>query len=369
MSNKNIEEEDWVKELNLEADGLEEAKEANKEQVDSLSNRKRDQRFWKPSLKQEGGEIDEYEAQVRILPPSTGWLEDRLMPWSIKVQTHYVKDDKNPKLGFTVKCRKTLGQDEICPICEYNWKVWREANARNDKALMIKMTKRGNKVSHIGNVLIVNDMVHPELNGEVKLWDHTDRMSGWLNAPMRPEPVKKKEDEEKKTLREKKAFESFNALHPIKGRDYLVVVQQPEKKGEPLNYDESGYLKEATSIANSKDNLIAMLERCYPLDEFIKDVKSIEELEAIYSKFRAESGEGSGTTVVVDGISQSVPDITNLSPGVSKPSIDKGNADVLFEDKSESNTEVSVKKENVVEKPKESTVIEAPADEDDDLPF
>ena len=370
--------EDWEKELGLDTDGIEEAREANKEK-ELPAKRKEDERFWKPRIPK--GET-EYEAVVRILPPSVAWLENRHLPWSVEVQTHYVKDEKNPEIGFSVKCRKMLGRDEKCPICDYNWAVWREAKARNDKATMTTMVQRSNKISHIGNFLIVDDVTTPSFNGEVKLWDHTARMNGWLNAPMIP-PKEEKEAVDadgKNKYRKKKKVEEFNALHPTKGRNFLVFVDgNSSTKGNDgktiISYDDSEYLTETSSIASSKDELISVLERCYPLDEFINDVPTIEQLSIKYQEFRDKVADAGGIVPTGDSIQQSVPNLDKLSPGVPTSNIDQGDADELFDDKKATKTSPSVvkKAETPKAEPKKETVAvteSASAPEvEDDLPF
>jgi len=370
--------EDWEKELNLDTDGIQEAREANKEQ-ESQQKTKQDERFWKPRIPKGKSE---YEAVVRILPPSVQWLENRHLPWSVQVQTHYVKDEKNPKIGFTVKCRKMLGPDEQCPICDYNWAVWREAKERNDKLTQKQMVRRSNKVSHVGNILIVDDVTMPKFNGEVKLWDHTDRMNSWLNAPMRP-PKKEevKEEDAKNKYRKAKKVEEFNALHPTKGRNFLVFVDNSEKKGDDgqaiVSYDDSEYLSETDPIAKSKEELISLLDRCYPLDEFVKDVPSAKQLELTYQEFRDKVRDAGGEVPTGDSIQQSVPNLENLSPGVDKSNIDQGDVSDLIDTpapEAEKDAPEEPKAETKQESAQESaqepvTATGDSSSQEDDLPF
>jgi hypothetical protein len=205
---------------------------------------------------------------------------------------------------MTVKCRKTLGLREKCPICEQNWAVWRAAKTRNDKALMIKMTERGNKVSFIGNILVVKDLNNPSLNGEVKLWEHTKKLHDRLQEPL---TINDAESEESSEFIQPEKKELFVPYHPRTGKNFIVIAKKdPDPKITAIDYNMSRWDKVGCSaIAESDDQILAILEKCYDLREFINDVPSAEDLVRRYQQFNDR----------LNDLREPVPGTKNYVPG------------------------------------------------------
>jgi len=269
---------DLEKELGLTEITPEQEREINKEPEQKEGKKSsKDPRFWKPTIK---NEKRLYEARIRMLPQK-GWLQDKTLPWAIGQYMHYIKEPDHNLFLYT-KCRKTLGLNEDCPICKHNWAIYNAAKKRGDKAEMDKMTSRQNRLSFIGNILVLEDLTTPTFNKEVKLWEHTKKMNGRLMSPLKEET---KEEAAQPSLRKAKKKELFVPYHPTQGRNFDVIVT-PDAESGLANYDQSDWDEDGLSpIGTTSEEVLSLLERTYPLDEFIKDVPSAEELVQKYQEF------------------------------------------------------------------------------------
>jgi len=257
--------------LNVNPD---DASQSNQERGKGKAKKEKDARMFSPNI---NNPEKEYQARVRQLPQGLNGLKNKL-PVSVEQHTHFIKEPQH-KLYLTVKCRKTLGENEYCPICDATWKMFNAGKDAGDKALMDKAKSRLAKVSHIGNFLVRDDINNPENNGQVKLWRHTGRMHKQLLEPTRSED----DGQEKRGF--KKAKERFTPYSPIDGKDFYVIVTENPENQFPT-YDGSYWDEEGLSnLAKTEDEMMGILEKCHDLSEFINDVESVEELQRKYTEF------------------------------------------------------------------------------------
>ena len=235
-----------------------------------------DERFWKPTIK---NEAHEYQAMIRMLPRGLNGLKNKLHP-SVKILTHRLKSEQ-AKVFMNVKCRKTLGDDQFCPICDAGWAIYNEGKLQNSKELKDQGKDVLAKESHIMNILIRNDTQHPELIGQVKLWEHTGKMNKTLFDPTKEEV---RDPSKPVSIKKKKIFYPYS---PKDGRDFLVVVtEDPEKKMasyESSEWDEDGM----SDLAGSEAEMLAILDKCNDLSEFMS-IPTAEEAAQKYAEFRAK---------------------------------------------------------------------------------
>lgn len=336
------------------------------------NTREKDDRFWKPSLTKDR---KEYQACVRPLPRGIVGLQNKLSP-TIEQHTHYIKERVGTKadgtpiyMNLTVKCRKTLGKGEKCPICEANWAAYNLATQTNNKALKDQAYNRRNIVSHVGNFFIREDLTQPQNTGSVRLWDHTDKMNNVLIDPTRPEEANDTNAAQAKGFKKKK--ERFTPYSPIGGRDFYVIVTENPSNGITdyggSYWDENGL----SDLAPSKDEIMAILEQCHDLSEFVQNVQSAEDLGRLYADFLAKVAEKTNTQVInpiapvsvyMGGHTESVAsvgnvnDLLNVAP-VAKPTVSK--------------PQVVAPQPLVVEEPvaSSSTLLTSDDDDDGELPF
>ena len=220
---------------------------AESQQTNNKNSRKTDDRFWKPNIK---NEKKEYQAKIRLLPRGIEGVKNKLHP-TIEQHVHYIKEPQHG-LYLTVKCRKSLGKHENCPICEANWAMF---NTKVEP-LVKKAKSRRNMISHIGNILIREDLNHPEFNGTVKLWDHTNNINRMLLAPLN------NQEDESGGGGFKKKQEKFNPYSPMNGRDFITIVTENPENGFP-NYNGSFWDEDGlTDLAPTKDEIMAVLDQC-----------------------------------------------------------------------------------------------------------
>ena len=254
----------------------------------------KDVRFWKPTIKNKD---KEYQAQIRPLPRGVEGIKNKLHP-SVPLQTHHLKSLKH-KVFLTIKCPKTLGENEYCPICEAAWAIYNAGKERNDKLMMKEGTSRLSTESHLMNIFVRNDITQPANTGLVKIWEHTKKQNTVLFAPTKDVVT----DPNKKSL---KKVEKFYPYSPKAGRDYVVIVtENPEN--EMASYESSEWDSEGlTDLAGTNDEIMAILDKCYDLNEFISNIPSAEVLAQKYTEFctRVEekerlailNGKGGSTT-------------------------------------------------------------------------
>jgi len=230
--------------------------------------RKDDVRFWKPTI---NNPQKEYQAKVRMLPRGMDGLINKI-PVSVAQHVHFIKEPESG-LYLTVKCRKTLGDHEKCPICEYNWNMW-HTGVEHLKEIALK---RKANVSYISNFYIRQDLTTPTFDGSVRLWEHTAKTNEMLMAPTKVTAGA--------TPGFKKKSDKFTPYSPKNGRDLIVLMQENPKNQFPTYegsfWDEDGL----TDLAGSNEEMMAILENCYDLSEFIEDVPTSEDLATRYSEF------------------------------------------------------------------------------------
>jgi hypothetical protein len=247
--------------------------------------RSEDPRFWKPSVK---NVEKSYEAVLRLLPAGIDGLRNKL-PASIENRMHYVKEEEHG-LRLFVPCRKVLGTDEPCAICQANDIMKTAAKAIGNKDLEDKAYDRRGTISHVGNVYVRQDITNPKNSGQVRLWERSNKLQTVLRAPMM-----KKAEVKGTTLR--KSLDRFNPYSPADGRDFfLVMVENPTNKIP--TYDESRWDDAGASVlAPTKEEMVAILEKCYPLTEFIQDVPSFEKMLGLWNDFSQKLAEKTNGTL------------------------------------------------------------------------
>lgn len=256
-----------------------------------------DERVWKTRLDQDH---KTYSAQVRILPnmkrDAQGNLDyDRVNPSPFrKIMVHYLRIGNGEKKYF--KCLKTthdgIKQKDICPFCDWTFNRWamlkKAADAGDAAAAAELKVNQLNQAStsYVANTLIRADNVNPEFDGAVKIWDHSVKVNEWLDYPREPEVVAKRRWRNVKANRYAKdsefvpdAFEMKTAsrFYPeqiIGGRDFIVTCQESSKEidGKPINsYDNSKFVDQPSNLANTQEEVYAILSQCVDLDEYQKE--------------------------------------------------------------------------------------------------
>jgi hypothetical protein len=266
--------------------------------------RKVDERVWKTRL---DDSHKSYSAQVRILPSvkrdaQGGLVWDKNPSPFRKIVVHYLRIGKGPKKYF--KCLRTLSDAPdfykgICPFCDWKTERFHKlkplADAGDALAAEEVKVNEGNaaSTSYVANTLIRQDMVHPEFNNQVKLWEHSVKVNNTLDYPRQPEVIAKRRWENTKEGRKKGAVYVPNELElknatrffPEQvrgGRDFIVTCQESGNiiNGKAINtYDASKFVDAPSDLAATDAEILAYLNQCVDLDEFQR-----EDLPANYAE-------------------------------------------------------------------------------------
>lgn len=233
-----------------------------------------DPRFWKPSIRDSKDardqRPDEYQALVRILPRGF----DTSKPFAIQQMEHFFKEEG---IWFSKKCRRTLGDKEICPVCEANWKVWNLSKDTRDDNLKNKAKARFPKESYICNVYIIKDIVHPENDGKVMLWKLTKNMYDIITSAMKP-PQQKKSDAFGEESKQSAQLGVFIPYDVINGKNLVVHLTRDPKTTIP-SYNSSYWHKPEIGpvpLAKTEEEIDNILKDCNDLMEFISDVPTVD---------------------------------------------------------------------------------------------
>lgn len=334
---------------------------ASNPQNDKRGGKKeKDVRFFTPNI---NNAEKEYQSRIRQMPQGITGLQQKL-PVSVEQHTHFIKEPEH-NLFLTIKCRKTLGPKEHCPICEANWAMYNTGA----KDLKKKALGRKNQINHIGNFLVRDDITDPKNNGVVKLWRHTNKMHKTLLEPTLAEGA----SEEKKGFHKKK--ERFVPYSPVNGKDFYVIVTENPENGFP-SYDGSYWDEEGLSnLASTEDEMMGYLDQCHDLREFIDDVPSVEEMNRLYMEFNQKLEDKiNATTPGTPGGASSFYNGGSTSTGTSspKPSSTQAAGTEYFSEGA-SDTEVNPLDLNVAPAVPNASPIDEPmlsgSDEEEELPF
>jgi hypothetical protein len=245
------------------------AQSAAVEEKPKYTKRKDDTRFWKPNV---NNPAKAYQSLNRALPRAIG----SNLAFSVRQDTHRLYDEASGAYLVT-KCPKSLGDNEQCCVCDANWAMYKQGKASNNKALQDIAYERRNQTSYIGNFYIVNDLVRPEFNGQVKLWEHTARMHKKLDEPMTTgtqlvAPV---------GFGAQPVLEKFIPYDIVNGHNFGVHMTVNPDNNIPT-YDTSAWEPQAAPLAPTGPEIEAIMAQVYDLTEFTADIPTSEEIAVKY---------------------------------------------------------------------------------------
>ena len=247
-----------------------------------------DPRLWKPRV---SAKSPTYDAVVRLLPQGVEGLKNKTYP-GVKVLYHHLRSGQ---MHREVKCCKSIPGQKSCPICDALWNRYDEFVKLygKDDARTKAVSSMGSRPEWFTNVLVREDDNDQTNNGQVKVWRHTDAIDRELRAPFddSANTESKGNDQTARpgSLRDRKNKEKrhFIPHSPVGGVDYEVTVSwDPAKK--MTSYDGSCYAQESTPLADTKEEMLDILNKCYDLTECLKDVPSEDEAAKIYADFMNE---------------------------------------------------------------------------------
>lgn len=221
------------------------------EKLNTSSNEKDDERFWKPTLNKK---TETGYAVIRFLPAGDGWEDEYVQAFSHAFQ--------GPGGWYIEGCPTTLGRK--CPCCENNSKDW----ATGDKQKQNVVRDRKRKLSYYANVYVIKDPDCPENEGTVKIFKFGKKIFEKIDAALRPK------------------FQDDTPLNPFDfwtGADFKLKVL---KKDGYWNYDNSEFSSPSPLMDGDDDELKNIYSQLHNLNEFVNPdgFKSFDDLQARLDK-------------------------------------------------------------------------------------
>lgn len=234
-----------------------EMRKANKERLKALREKTapssksdyKDERFWKLDYNKA---TKVGKAVIRPIGPAKDEADEY-----VAVYSHFLK--RNGKV-FAFKCPSTVGNK--CPVCEEYFSTPKEE----------RDTSFSRKTKYVMNVLIKNDLQHPENNGKVFLWECPVSIFNKITASLSDTD----EMGDSKT--------AINVFDMWEGADITIITKD---QGGYLNYDSSKVSESKTPIFEDTENIELyekLYSKLYKLSEF-KTAMDPLEVKQKYSEF------------------------------------------------------------------------------------
>ena len=204
-----------------------------------------DDRLWKPEMDKTGNGY----AVIRFLPAPEG----EELPWA-KMYSHAFQ---GPGGWYIENSLTTLGQQD--PVSEANRLLW-NSGLDSDKEVARKQKR---KLSYYSNIYVIKDPANPQNEGRVFLYKYGKKIHDKIIELMQPE------------------FEGQEPVNPFDfwaGADFNLRIK---KVAGFWNYDSSGFGNPGTLGRFEDDQLEAIYNKMYDLNEFTdaKNFKSYDELK------------------------------------------------------------------------------------------
>ena len=224
---------------------------AELEKLNTKSERKNDERFWKPTT----DKAKKGYAIIRFLPACAAEAAQKKPPF-VRLFEHFFK---GPSGSYYVEnSLTTLGQPD--PVGESNQELWNSGGEGSPERKLASSRKRNLKF--ISNIYVVQDTLNPSTEGNVYLYKYGKKIFDKIVEARTPDPGEPVVD----------AFNLWDA-----GANFAVSIKEVE--GYP-NYDKSKFLTPGPLADDKK--LEAIYKKLYPLQPFLapENFKSYDELKA-----------------------------------------------------------------------------------------
>lgn len=225
------------------------------EKVNTTSEKKGDDRFWKLERDKSGNG----SAVIRFLPPASVDGDDAL-PW-VRVFNHGFQGPTGK--WYIENSLTTLSQKD--PVGDYNTELWgdrtiEDPTYRSEERKQARKQKR--RLNYISNIYVVSDPKNPENEGKIFLFKYGKKIFDKITLLMNPE------------------FDGDVPVNPFdfwKGANFKIRIRTVD--GYP-NYDQSVF-DAVKPLKDDDSELEKVWNRQHSIKEFTdpKSFKSYEELK------------------------------------------------------------------------------------------
>lgn len=284
------------------------------ENKDAKKSYEKDERLWKPTPDKLGNSY----SVIRFLPRNMEEF-DEVNSFLGPVYSHSFKNPTTEK-WFIENCPRSIDKDAKCPVCEYNWAIFKNYDKETAKE---KTTLTKGKASYYANIIVLKDGTNPENNGKIFIYKFGKTIMDKIKNCLAPQ------------YEEDPAFDPF---HPIEGANFILKTK---KKGGYLNFDDSKF-ESQTPISKDNKKIEGVLEQLYSLNDIIapSNFKTYDALKTRFefvmnSRISPETQKHFESNVTDDILNETEDEILNST----KSSSTEDDDDILqaFLDKDDSN--------------------------------
>lgn len=214
------------------------------------NNKKGDERFWKPTVDQQGNGY----AVIRFLPTKEYLNDPAAVPW-VRYWDHGFKGPTGK--WYIEKSLTSIGQQD--PLGELNSRMW--ATEDPEQQEIVRQRKR--RLHHVANILVVDDQGNPDNNGKVFLYQFGKKIFDKIIDVMSPE------------------FPDEDPIVPFDvfgGANFQLKIRQVAGY---RNYDKSNFAAPSDLFDGDEKKLEELFDKLYDISEFVDPAKypSYSELE------------------------------------------------------------------------------------------
>ena len=224
-----------------------------------------DPRFFK-AKKDSSGNIS---CVIRFLPQK----DFKKSPY-IEIKEHFVKDFGKI---FVDSCPNMV-QADSCKCCQDVGDFWDEYNIAKEsygkdskecKSILKKINNYKQMTRTVTNIQVIRNEIEPDTVGKVFLYNVPKSIMDKYKAKLMPE-----DDYDEPVI----------VYHPLKGREFkLSAVTEASEAFTGLKYDKSEFYDKDKPISENKEELMRVLNECYDLDEYMKEITP--DVEKVNKKF------------------------------------------------------------------------------------
>ncbi len=259
----------------------------------SKQTKQDDERIWKLSTNEKTGVG---YARLRFLPPVTG--ED--VAWA-RVFNHGFQGPSGS--WYIENCLTTLN-NRPCPVCKENNKLW-NSGIEADKNVA---RDRKRRLSYFSNVLVIEDPVHPENNGKVKLFRYGKKIHDKIMELIEPQ------------------FPDAQPCNPFDFWEGCDFKLKSIKVGGFINYDKSSFDPPSELFATEKDKEAkqeAVWNQEFPLAEFTAEAQ-FKDFDTLTTRLQAvlngtDAPRNASARIEQDQTLESQDETETSTPVASKP--------------------------------------------------
>ena len=238
------------------------------------------------------------EAIIRILPRGLAGVQGNLWP-HVNCRKHYLKKRDGQRWGEgPVICRGNIPDPNAkygksyCPLCKETWdRYYKIKNTYGEQQAKDSGISGNLSVDDIYvNVLILNDFVHPENNGQIKIWHAKTKQWDKVMAAL-PERNVNKNGQAKQQYTSTPKYVGIpwhvlsGAVFHLRGT-WDTTKAWGTHKGAAV-WDASEFEPMATPLAQNDEGIMQILNQCHDLSKYELQPKTVEELEGVTRSFYA----------------------------------------------------------------------------------